>query len=102
MNKEEFFNECAKILGTEHNYVDLKPLKRYNRITGKMTQTGSAYTRWGPRIPGNGRFPGFGLIRVFGPTNIFVALHHPIAINQQFKNFDEVLEFLRNIVVDVD
>lgn len=33
--------------------------------------------RWGPRTPGNGRFPGHGLVRWFGPNGIHVNLTSP-------------------------
>lgn len=50
MTNEEFYTRCSEILGVEHNY---------NKPVFKRT-------RWNNRILGNGRFPGFGLIRCFG------------------------------------
>lgn len=98
MNKKDFFDECANILGTQHNFVDLKPRRKTDRKTGKIIQTDSAYTRWGPRIPGNGRFPGFGLVRVFSPSNIFVVLQNPIQTSKSFNSYQETLDFLRQVV----
>lgn len=100
MNKEEFFNECAKIFKIEHNYANLRRLQKIDRTTGKIIQTNSSYCRWGPRTPGNGRFPGFGLVRVFSPSQIFVNLNNPVKISQEFKSFEEVIEFLKKIIID--
>lgn len=57
MNKEEFYNRCYEILGVGEEYKDIQ----YNQ---RRTN------RWGPRQPGNGRYPGFGLIRWFSENNI--------------------------------
>ena len=34
-------------------------------------------TRWNNRTAGNGRYPGHGLVRYFGPSHIDVRLNHP-------------------------
>lgn len=102
MDKEDFFNRCADILNTEHKYVDLKPRKRVDRTTGQIIQTDSAYSRWGPRIPGNGRFPGFGIIRVYSSQMIHVLLTKPKKVNKILNSYDEVLTLLKDIVVDSD
>ena len=98
MEKKEFYQRCAQILNTEHNYVDLKPRIKFDRITGEKIQTSTAYTRWGPRIPGNGRFPGFGLIRVFSPEKIFVNFSKPKSVSKMFNSYDEVINFLEELV----
>ena len=51
MNDEEtFYTRCGEILGIEHEYH--VPYKRR--------------TRWNARVLGNGRYPGFGTIQIFG------------------------------------
>ena len=79
MTKEEFYEECAKLLGTQYEYV--------NVITNTRRTN-----RWGPRQPGNGRFPGIGLIRWFSPTCIHVAI---TGFNGVLKSPEEVFEILK-------
>lgn len=50
MTNEEFYTRCSELLGITHDYKT--PPKRRNR--------------WNARNLGNGRFPGFGLIRCYG------------------------------------
>lgn len=98
MEKKEFYEKCAKLLGTENLYVEKpKPAKRFNRETGKMYQPITRKTRWGPREPGNGRFPGHGLIRIFGSNTIHVSLSNP-SLNGTFSSFEEVLEALQRVI----
>ncbi len=95
MEKNEFYQKCAELLGAEDLYVE-KPLPsmRFNRETGKMYQPLSRHTRWGPREPGNGRFPGHGTIRVFSEKMIHVSLNDP-SLSGTFTSFEAVLEALR-------
>jgi hypothetical protein len=61
MTNEDFYRECARLLGTTY---DCKPvLYRYR-------------TRWNNRAPGGGRFPGHGIIRIFG-DQVHVQLTNP-------------------------
>lgn len=62
MSHEEFYAAVAALLGTTHDFV--QPPRE------------GAKLRWGPRTPGNGRFPGHGLVRIFG-DKIHVALTTP-------------------------
>jgi len=64
MTPEEFYDAVAAIFDTVHLYV--------------IPPTPGAKRRWGPRTPGNGRFPGHGIVRFFSPTSIHVVLHDPI------------------------
>ena len=80
MEKETFYEECARVLGTQHDY---KTIPQYGHNG-----------RWGPRQPGNGRFPGFGTIRWFGPTCIVVSLTNPVAMTRTFKSPEEALKAL--------
>jgi hypothetical protein len=73
--EQGFYEECAKLLDcAEHTYRVFPYRKR---------------TRWNNRTAGNGRFPGHGLIRMFGPTSIHVALYEP-KLSGQFKSMDAV------------
>lgn len=76
---EDFYTECAAILGTTD---DCEAFTHYKR------------TRWNNRRPGRGRFPGFGLIRAFGDV-VQIALHHPVQVNAVIEGRDAALEFLR-------
>lgn len=80
---EEFYNECAKILNSDQEFIP-NISKRHNR--------------WGPRQPGNGRFPEFGTIRVFSEQYIHVALNKPESVVKTFDGKEKVLEFLRELM----
>jgi hypothetical protein len=95
--EEDFYLTCAEILGASTTYKDATPFPRWDRETGQMYIPGTRATRWGGREPGNGRFPGFGIIRLFGPTNIQVCLTNPISVQRYFTSMDAVLIFLRKI-----
>jgi hypothetical protein len=58
----QFYTECARLLGVAYTY---KPWP-YHRPT-----------RWNNRAPGNGRFPGIGLVRMYSPTVIQISLRDP-------------------------
>ncbi|AFL54022.1 hypothetical protein ABIE78_006349 [Sinorhizobium fredii] len=62
MNRSAFYEECSRILGASHAYEAPRSLK---------------INRWNNRGPGNGHFPGYGLIRVLGPHHIRIALRRP-------------------------
>ena len=79
--KKEFYEKCASILGVEHEWCE--PVARR--------------TRWNTRFLGNGRIPGHGVIRMFGPTSIHVAFH-TTSVNRMFKSPQEVYDFLDEIV----
>lgn len=60
MNLEDdavFYGACAQALGIAHEYH--KPMRRR--------------TRWNNRRLGNGRFPGFGLVRLHGAAVIIIS-----------------------------
>ena len=73
--EEEFYETCSKILGIPHEYHT--PYKRK--------------TRWNARVLGNGRFPGFGTIQIFGPIRVMCKRGTFI-----FNTYDEVYDFLNN------
>ena len=80
MTNESFYAECAALLGCSY---DGKPFPYHKR------------TRWNNRTPGQGRFPGHGIIRVFGSL-VHVALTNPQIEMQGTK--EEVLAKLRECV----
>jgi hypothetical protein len=78
---EDFYHRCAALLGTEY---DCQPFPYKRR------------TRWNNRKPGNGRYPGYGIIRKFG-NQIHVALTNPISHTRVYHSEAEVFEFLKNL-----
>lgn len=91
MTVDRFYQECAKLLGCSTSETPVKPIIRTDRY-GNPKITNS--NRWGPRVPGHGRFEGFGLIRVFGKT-VHIALRNPVSINRHIASMDEALSVLR-------
>ena len=85
MTLEDFYAECAAILECEHVGEAFTHYKR---------------TRWNNRTPGRGRFPGRGIIRVFG-TKVHISLNAPKAIHRIIEGQDEALAFLRSEVDSV-
>ena len=76
-----FYEKCAKLLGTTY---DCKPFL-YRKPT-----------RWNNRSPGEGRFPGFGLIRKFG-NEIHVSLRYPVSHREIFLTEEKVIAFLESL-----
>ncbi len=76
---EDFYGQCAEILGTEHVY----------------REPASRPTRWGPRTPGNGRFPDFGMIRLFWPNTVQINLLQPKRISITIEGRQKALDYLR-------
>lgn len=83
--EERFYQECAELLCVPNTY-------RPNPYAYK--------TRWNNREAGNGRFPGFGLIRMFGENCIHVSLKAPFNINKVFNSPEAVTSLLRSYVED--
>lgn len=73
--EEEFYDECSKILGINHEFK--VPFIRK--------------TRWNARCLGNGRFVGFGTIQDFGSMIRVMCKRGTF----MFNTYDEVYEFLR-------
>ncbi|ASJ62878.1 hypothetical protein SMB554_27870 (plasmid) [Sinorhizobium meliloti] len=78
-DRRAFYNECSRILGAPH---------AYRNPPGRIT-------RWNNRVAGNGRFPGRGLIRMFGPHHIQIALRRPVELNLLCRSEEEALKVLR-------
>lgn len=79
--EQRFYQSCADILGARHDYAPFRYGKR---------------TRWNNRGAGNGRFPGFGLVRLFG-AEVHVHLRAPVAVNRRFPDPDSALAFLAEL-----
>lgn len=94
MNKKDFYDRCADILGCQHDYSTFND--KIYRFDEEGKPCGTNATRWGGRHPGNGRFPGYGTIRAFGPV-IHVALTRPKSVAQTFNSQEEVLAFLEGL-----
>ncbi len=77
--KREFYERCGEILGIAHVYN--KPVPRRNR--------------WNNRRPGNGRFPGFGLVQCYGSSVRVMSKRG----TRMFDSYDAVYEYLQ-IVLD--
>jgi len=78
MDNEEFYLRCAELLGTRYDCTGL---------------TDSYRTRWNNRRPGNGRFPGFGIIRLHG-DDVHVSLRHPVSVSRHFHGRTAALQWL--------
>ncbi len=87
MNEEEWtveglYRECAILLNADHTYKKFPYRKK---------------TRWNNRAPGNGRFIGHGLIRVFSLKCIIVSLYNP-RFSGQFNNPTDALVALKEVI----
>lgn len=80
MEIEEFYKECGKLLGVDHQG---QPFPYYKR------------TRWNNRTPGQGRFPGRGIVRVFG-SQVHIALTNP-PIHHICQSKEDCLVFLKGL-----
>lgn len=78
MDNEEFYRRCAELLGTTYDCTGLESPHR---------------TRWNNRRPGNGRFPGFGIIRLHG-EDVHVSLRSPVSASRHFTSRKDALEWL--------
>jgi hypothetical protein len=77
--EEEFYRECARLLDVVHTY---------------RPWIGRGPNRWNNRHPGNGRFPGFGTIRLYSPSHIHVSLRQPVILNRVCRSVEEVYDLL--------
>ena len=80
--EENFYRKCAGLLDAVHTY---KPW------------TGRLPSRWNNRHPGNGRFPGFGTIRMYAPNHIHVSLRQPVVLNRVCQSVEDVYDLLRRL-----
>lgn len=94
MSQEEFYRECGRLLGVETQYKDATPKPRWSHSAQAIVKLPTKATRWSGREPGNGRFPGCGVIRIFSASCIHVALKHPVQVNRSFPSYEAVLLLL--------
>lgn len=80
---DAFYRRCAEILGTDY---DCKPFAGHRR------------TRWNNRAPGSGRFPGHGLIRLFGDT-VQIVLRHPVVMHRTIEGRQAAVDALKSAIV---
>ncbi len=80
--KQEFYTKCGEILNIEHVYAE--PVRRRNR--------------WNTRRLGNGRYPGFGLIRCYGTTVMVISKNG----SRVYKTYEEVYDYLRQLMSKQD
>ena len=81
-----FYKKCAKVLNVDYTCEDfIYPYR----------------TRWNNRLAGNGRFPGYGIIRKFG-DKIQVSFRHPNRHHKIYDSEEEVLNFLSTLEKEVD
>lgn len=80
MTNLEFYERCAEILGQEFEDCSFKHYKR---------------KRWNNRKPGNGRYKGFGLIRVYG-NMVHISTS---TTNKLFNSKELALEWLEGGMV---
>lgn len=84
MTDEEFYRRCAEILGTTY---DCEPFAHDWR------------TRWNNRKAGSGRFPGHGIIRLFG-DQVQIALRSPVPIQTSIEGREVALEYLQQAMAN--
>ena len=85
MDLDDFYGECAAILGFDHEGEAFTHYKR---------------TRWNNRRAGRGRFPGSGLIRVFGNV-VHISIREPVMVQRTIEGLPEALAYLRACVDNV-
>ncbi len=95
MTKEKFYAACAAILRVGHPYTDKTPAVRVDPHTLVAYRPPTRATRWGGREPGNGRFPGFGLARMFASDRVQLVITRPVSINRTFESPEAALAYLR-------
>lgn len=95
MELEEFYQRCAGLLGTEHDYHD--PPKSELRLRYDGTISNTYKNRWNNRDAGNGRFPGRGIVRVYGPSCVYVVLRDPPLVGT-YPSLDDALTAIRQAI----
>jgi hypothetical protein len=88
LNVAGFYQAVGDLLGVPHEATPLdKP--GFNRL-GEPTATSRA-ARW-DRRPGNGRYPGHGIARVYG-DRVHLALRSPLLVGS-YASMDQALQAL--------
>jgi hypothetical protein len=84
--EQRFYEAVAEILSTEYEYRRFPFSKK---------------TRWNNRTPGNGRYIGHGIVRMFGLNCIQVNLRSP-RLAGFFVSTDDALEAIRAAMQPAD
>lgn len=84
MSDEDFYAQCSEILKAEHSGKAFPHCKR---------------TRWNNRSAGRGRYPGKGIIRLFGDT-VQIALRSPVEMHRTIEGRESALEILTREIKD--
>lgn len=74
--KKAFYKRCGEIIGIPHEWQE--PVARR--------------TRWNTRFLGNGRYPGFGVIRTFGGSFHIMSKEHGTHFLPTEESVYELLE----------
>lgn len=74
---KDFYTKCGEILGCGHDFHT--PFRKK--------------TRWNVRVLGNGRYPGYGVIRWFSPTMIHAMINRKV---KTFVTEEDVYQFLED------
>lgn len=77
--EEGFYQAVGKILNCDPCYKK----REFRKIT-----------RWNNRTPGNGRYPGHGIVRFYSSTNIHVSLHTPY-ITGVYNTIEDALNAIK-------
>lgn len=84
MEDNEFYDAIAEILGTTHTGV--RPMFPHKK-------------RWYNREPGRGRYPGYGIVRVFG-SDVHMSFNAPVVFSAIVKGKSAAVDLLRNKLQD--
>lgn len=83
--EEGFYHAVAELLACSGHVYERFPYERRNR--------------WNHRRLGNGRYPGHGIVRRFGPGVILVRLNSP-SIHGVFGSAEEAISAIRRALGD--
>lgn len=82
MRDDDFYRRCADLLGVDYECAGFPYAIR---------------NRWNNRAPGSGRFPGMGVIRVFG-DEVCLSLRRPVRTTRTIVGRDAALEWLAYVM----
>lgn len=71
---EGFYQKVAEILRTQHTYNDHRPMRRWNRQLG------------------NGRYPGHGVVRIYGDVVVSMLRNPAVIGTYKQEDFFKALE----------
>lgn len=84
MTDDEFYRRCGEILGVSHEGAAFGHYQR---------------TRWNNRTPGRGRYPGRGMVRLFGDT-VHIALSQP-PCTRVIHGREDALQMLEHLTQEI-